>query len=798
MDRCDPSKSLTTRLAVRELINHRRFSLFFILNLALGFFGFLALDAFKQSVEATLAARSRQILGADLTVSARRPFTPSERAALKDALPDASGADVIELYSMLASPAGSRLVEITAIGDGFPFYGEIRLAGGDRLRGGPALPKRSIWVQKELAAALRSASGDRLKLGTLELTVRDVIESDGALGAQGFSLAWRAYIPLSDLLESGLLQRGSTATHERAYRLPEGLDVDALAASLSRQLPDPGVRVRPHTNASRMVGRLQGFLNDYLGLAALASLFLSSIGAAYLFRTSLARRVRDIAILISLGLSPRRARQVYAIQLALLGAAAAGLSGLLVVLLLPVAISSLGAFVAYPIEVSFSLFRLTLALLLGGSAGLLVCLPFLWRLGTLKPSALFQEDASPQIEWTARSGLLAGPGVLLFWALAVWQAKSWITGSAFVGLFLGSAVILAGLGGALMSALEHSPVERHVTLRLALRHLSRSRVSTLAGFLAIGLGTALLNIIPQVQKSLQLEVEAPDVSEVPSLFVFDIQPEQVESLKRYLAGQGQTLQSLSPLIRARLSAVNGSPFVKERETGGFRTREEETQTRFRNRGMNLTWRAALIESEQIVEGRDFSQRKERATGPGDDPLPEISVEKRFAKRLGLRIGDIMSFDVQGVEIQGRIVNFRSVRWTSFQPNFFVQFAPGALEEAPATWLASIGRTDTRTKIRLQDGLVERFPNVSTIDVSLVVERLSRSSIRWAGPSARWRRWLFLRVLSFCFRSPVTRPRCAGPISICSKCSGRRFRSSGGSSFGNSPAWDFSPRRPGPS
>lgn len=712
------------RLAVREIRNSRRFCAFFVFNLALGFFGFLALDAFKGSIEASLAAQSRQLLGADVSVSARRPISEPERRAIRESLPGAQLAESIELYSMVAGPSGSRLVEILASDPGYPFYGSIEREGSSPLNAG------EVWVQKDLAAALSVNEGDRLRIGEASFRVSDVVTRDSAGSSRGFSLASRAYLRLDQLVAAGLVRRGTTASYRILIRLPEGQEAETVARALDQRLSDPGVRVRSHLQASQMVGRLQGFLTDYLGLAALASLFLASIGAAYLFRTFLQRRVKDIAVLVSLGLAPVRARRVYVLQLLMLGIAAAGLAGAAVALLLPALIGWLGAFLSVSVEPALSLPRLMLALGFGGAASLLICLPFLWRLRSLNPSALFQEDARPELEATAGGVWLALPALLVFWGLSVWQSQSWTNGSAFVGLFLGAAVSLALVAAALTWFIERSPIEHQLPLRLALRQLSRNRVSSLAGFMAIGLGTTLLNLIPQIQKSLALEFEAPQVSEVPGLFIFDIQPEQVKPLETYLRGEGLALQALSPLVRARLTAVNAKPWEKELETGQFRTREEENETRFRNRGMNLTWRATLSESEKIVEGKDFSAPSPDdalASSPspqmGEGRIPKISVEQRFAKRLGLKLGDVMTFDVQGVPVEGQIVNLRSVKWTSFQPNFFVQFEPGVLEDAPATWIASIGKTGADAKVRIQNGMVERFANISIIDVSQVVEKI---------------------------------------------------------------------------
>jgi putative ABC transport system permease protein len=198
-----------------------------------------------------------------------------------------------------------------------------------------------------------------------------------------------------------------------------------------------------------------------------------------------------------------------------------------------------------------------------------------------------------------------------------------------------------------------------------------------------------------------------------------LQEDQLVDLKSILNKEKVEVSQLSPMIRARLLAVNGEAFDKG--TGRTRklTREEEREMRFRNRGFNLSYRSNLIDSESMVAGTRFSGTYEE----GQTTLPEISLEKRFAERLKLKIGDTMTFDIQDVEITGKVVNLRSVKWTSFQPNFFIQFQPGVLDMAPKTFLATLPAMNLNLRNKLQTKLVEKIPNASIIDVSRLIKKI---------------------------------------------------------------------------
>jgi putative ABC transport system permease protein len=173
---------------------------------------------------------------------------------------------------------------------------------------------------------------------------------------------------------------------------------------------------------------------------------------------------------------------------------------------------------------------------------------------------------------------------------------------------------------------------------------------------------------------------------------------------------------VSPLIRARLESVNGKGFDKANVNESRFFREEEQEDRTRNRTYNLTYRGELSKSEEIIAGKYVGEWKSSEVAP-------ISVEERFAENLGVKLGDVLKFDVQGVEIEGRVESLRRVRWTSFQPNFFVQFPNGVLNEAPQIYLASVPPMDIKTKSTFQMGVVRKFSNISMIDVDRTLEKL---------------------------------------------------------------------------
>jgi putative ABC transport system permease protein len=684
------------KLALREIRNHPRFAAFFVLNLGLGFAGFVGLDAFEASISKSLTSRSRAFLGADAGVG--------DSATLSEAT---------VLFSMAGGAQRARLVEVYAIDEVYPLYGVLRLEGGaaTEVEHRKLRERRGVWIDGALLSQLDVGLGDRVQVGAAAFEVQGVVSQDAGRATGSFSIAPRIYLARQHLPATELVALGSRVQYRRLYRLDATADAEAIALALRAVSDDPRLTVRSHREATAQLSRVYAAVSDYLGLVALIAIFLAGVGSAHLFRAHLARRAGDLAILLSLGATRRRAQGLLLLQLLLLSLAAAVLAIGLGTLLLPALASLASDFLPPDFEPRVGPRTAALVLTLAAFGSSAACLPLLAGLRRLQPAELFAEHPSHSLGRGPVDLLWLLPALVIFWALAIWRTGSPGAGSIFSGVFLASLLVLVGLGWVLLRGLSALPARKGLATRLALRELSRGRASTLASFVALALCALLIGIAPQLRGALERNLEAPEAGMTPSLFLFDIQPEQVDALRAHVEGEGTRLQRVSPLVRARLDGINGlAP-----GNGG----EAEGGQRLRTRRYNLTFRQDLTPSEILREGAAFSGAHDSAS----DVLPEISVETDFARRLGVGLGDRLAFDVQGVPIEGRVVNLRDVRWNTLQPNFFVMFQPGVLEEAPQTLLASIPELPTAEREALQASMTARFPNVSSIDVTKGVERM---------------------------------------------------------------------------
>ncbi len=716
---------ITLRRVLRSIRRRPRYAFGFLAAGILGLSGNLYLDSLEGSIRASLAGKSRELLTADLSVSVRRLTSDEDRAKIAAFLKPTAieRTRSLDLFSMLSTKTGSRLVELVAIEKNYPLVGHLTLEYAGVVEGGTpkaTLGAGRIWIDPDVRDSLGLHIDDHAKIGDRDFVVTDVILDDTSSTWRSFSLAPRIVLSIDDLWTTGLIRKGSTVWDRTYAVLRSGVSAVEETRHWNATIDDTAIRATPAEEASQQMAKLSSRLNDYLGLVGITTLFLAIIGIAFLFQTELRRRIRMIGTLRALGDSNRRITAEISLEALVLGAAAGALSIGIVQLTLPFAARMIGEMSGAAIKPVVALFSAVPTIALGAFIGFFIAFPFAARIGRLKPSALFQDEANLEIPSRFRDQLQFFPLLLLFYGLSVYHSHSWKVGSVFFGLAFASVLALFGIGHFLFRRLERFQT-RNLALRLALRSLSRNPWSSLSGFVAIGLGAMLLSLIPDLQGIIESEIERPTGSTVPSLFLFDIQDEQVAGVEKVIAENGGTFVFKSPLIRARLETIRGKPVTKALDFSERSTREQEEEERSQNRGFNLTYRENLRDSEAITKGRNF----ERPYDAAAHKPAEVTLERQYADRLGVAIGDSIGFDVQGIPIDAVVVGLRRVRWSSFQPNFFVVFQPGVLDDAPKTFLGGVPALDEKTKRKIQESIVTKFPNVAIIQVDEMVKKILR-------------------------------------------------------------------------
>jgi putative ABC transport system permease protein len=698
------------RLILRELKSSPRFFFLFILNITIGLSGLAVIESFKGSFLTELQKNSKKILGADLSISARVDIAPKKIEDLGKFLPDTHSVKNISLFSMANVKENTRLVSVRVTGEGYPFYGEVKLRDGSTM----GTPKDlNAYVYPEVLIQLQAKVGETLSLGETDFTIKGVVTDDGQQNFQMGSLAPRIYISKYGLKKAKLLQKGSTAWYSYHYKLPKDLS-KSDKSKVVEILDDTSIEVKTPSQSTTQTGRVLTYLNDFLGLVSLSGLFLAIMGLMYLYRNFLYKRRKEISISKFLGITNSQIFMIYIGQLLVMSFVGAVLSAIVTPVILPQVISVFNDLLQMNLTFDISLTSLISPIVIGSLGTALIGLPLLMPYMKSDFRGLFSHEDNTFSDKSKWYNFL--PLVIFFYVVAIYLSKSILIGSAFSFVLFASISIIFVVGNTLLTTLKRLSKSGKLENKLMWGFLTRFKTSTLFVFCTLMVSSMMMTIIPQIKDVLLYEVERPLKESGPTAFLFDIQEEQVSDLSNFLSSSGSELITMSPMVRSRLIKINGSKVKTSVSTA--MTREEQTEVRMRNRGVNLSFRDSLDSSETLVDGvwPDSTYDLEK------DSTALITLEKRYAQRLGVGIGDTLEFDILGITLISKIVGIREVQWTSFRPNFFILFQKGVLEDAPKTFLSAV-RSPLEISNNFQTDLFNKFPNVSFVDIRRIVDKV---------------------------------------------------------------------------
>ncbi|MBW3140244.1 FtsX-like permease family protein [Ferrimonas balearica] len=607
-------------------------------------------------------------------------------------------ATTLEFQSMLFAGDELQLVTIKAVSDGYPLRGDIEMM----TPGTGALPSSgSLWLDRRLASWLQSAEEGEVGEGIFRL--EGVINRLPDAGFNVFASAPVVLMRLDDVAQTGVIQPGSRlqwryqfAGRESAIAELERFLEPRLTTS--QRLVDVRSQESP---LARAIGRAEQFLL----LSALLGIALACAAIGVAARRYCQRHYDVVAMFKTLGASHGQVRTIFVSHLALVTllsiVAGLGLGWLAaqgMIQLLPAEFGST-AMDAFPWR----------PLALGAGTGVIAGFGFtlypLLRLLSVPPMRVLRQDIGPARWGAGLNGLLALTALSL---LAWLYSGSWkMTLVLIIGaLVLGGLLALVGLlllrSGRQLGMATASP------LKLALAGLRRRASDNALQLVGFSVALMLLLTILALRQDLLSDWQAQLPQNTPDHFLVNIAPEDTAALETFLAERQVRATDLYPVIRGRLSAINGET-VQRRVT---KEDEEEPQgPRGIGRELNLTYRTELPPNNPVVAGQWY----------GADSLDEVSVEARVAERLGIGLGDSLSFTIDGREFSVTVTSLRQVNWETMQPNFFMIFPPAVLEPFVATYIASFYHPEGQPE--LVGELIRQFPTVSVIDVGALIEQL---------------------------------------------------------------------------
>ena len=697
-------------MAWRDSRGQRRRLLIYAAAIAVGIAALTALRGFGRSMERGIDQQAASLLGADLQLESNRAFVPQVEALI-DSL-GGRQARQVELSSMISLPKSgdTRLAQVRALEGDFPFYGELRTQPPQA--GRVFRQEREALVDEGLMLQFAAQVGDSIRIGALSFRIAGRLLNVPGETALRSDVLPCVFIPLRYLGETGLVQRGSRIEYQVFFQFGDGRDVEELAKKLEPRLEALQVDVDTAADRRRQLGRTLDNLYRFLGLGSFVALVLGAVGVASAMHGHLAQKLETVAVLRSLGVRSSQALSIYLIQagaLGFVGALVGALSGMALLLVLP---GLLADFLPAPVELDWSLRPLLEGTLIGSGMALLFASPPLLAVRRASPLLALRTSYEPETrlgDWGPRLllGTLALAGTLLLAQLLTRRPDHalYFTGGTALALAL-LALVARLLRGA---ARRFFPSSWSYVWRQGVANLYRPHNQTLLLLVGLGLGTFLVTALYLAQSSLLAHIARVGGQDQPNVVLFDIQSDQREAVAALVEELGLPLMQQVPVIAMRLAQVKGRPVEELDQERGHRDRGGNWALR---REYRATYRDQLTQTETLVAG---SWRGQVA---GDTIF--VSLEEGVAGALAVGMGDWLVFDVQGVPVPVVVGSLRRVDWQRIMPNFLVVFPTGALEEAPQFHVLVTRAADPDRRAELQRQAVQRFPNLSVIDLDLVL------------------------------------------------------------------------------
>ena len=709
------SASLGTllRLAWRESRTARRRLLLYMSSISLGVAALVAIDSFAANVQSSIADQSRALLGGDINLRVRQGFTPALDSIL-DSLSSAGvpSAKVTSFASMATvyPSGGTRLAQVRAVAPGFPYYGEVVTApvgAWARLQDGA-----NAYVDPSLLITLDAEVGDTLAIGYARFVIRGALTNVPGDPGIAATIGPRIFIPERYLAETQLLGIGSRAEYEAVIRLPDGVNSPTWVAPLRPRFEAAGARVRTVVENEIDLTDAISQLARFLSLVGLIALLLGGIGVASGVNAFVQRKIDTVAVLRCLGASSRQVLTIYLVQAAAMGFVGAAIGAVLGVGIQFALPKLMGDFL--PVDVSVTL--VPSAIGLGLAIGVWVAVVFALRpllvLRKVSPLQAIRRDdqalasSRRRDSWTYVTNFALLASII---GLAVDRAQSTQQGLAY------AAAIFVSIGLLFASAESLSRLARRMVsrkwpyvLRQGVANLYRPASQTRAVVIALGFGSFLVTTIVLVQANLLRSFDLTAAASRGNLVFFDVQSDQRPGIDSLIRAAGHQVVSSTPIVTMRFAGANGKDPAAWAATQGLPQRYWALRREYRS-----TYRDTTVATEKILTGAWFG------LASATDSIFEFSMETEIATDLRLQLGDTVTWDVQGVSVQTRLTSTREVEWGRFEPNFFAVFQPAAIVEAPQQFVF-VAAVDSDTAVaRLQRESVRAYPNVSSIDLSLV-------------------------------------------------------------------------------
>ncbi|MBD1423050.1 ABC transporter permease [Sphingobacterium chuzhouense] len=701
-------------MAWRDSRKNRSRLLLFISSIVFGIAALVAMKSFNKNLKRDIDKQAALLIGADLDLrSTRKP--DSSTLAFIDSIKNLSEQMATEerFMSMIRFPKadGSRLVQVRALTGDFPFYGNLETLPHDAYKRFGKEPE--VLVEKTLLIQYGAEVGDSVQLGINDFVVSGNLVAQPGQTAMRGAMAPTVFVPLAHLENSGLQQTGSRIEYHYYFKFPSQLRADDFVEQQKERLSQLQLRSATVSTTKENTGRSFSDMAHFMELVGFVALLLGCIGVSSAVHIYIREKLVSVAILRCLGTSSRQAFFIFLVQFAsigLIGGILGATLGTLIQYAIPIVMQDI-----VPVALSnrISLKAITEGIGLGLVISVLFALLPLISVRHISPLHSLRVSDEPQPLWKDSLRWWIYLLILIFIIVfARLQLNEWTQTLFFIsGLGLTFALLYGVANGFMYLIRRYFPKKWPYLWRQGLSNLYRPNNQTIVLLISIGLGTALIATLFFVQDMLLQRVKIASAENQANMVLFDIQPPQRDTIKNMTREAGLPIVEDVPIITMQLTAING------KRANDYLSDSTSTVSARSFRGeIRATFRDSLTLSEKVAEGHWIG-----STTPGE--VGQVSLEKSYANRIGVAIGDSLLFNVQGVEIPAIVSSFREVDWNRFQSNFRVVFAKGSIDNAPKFYLMMTHVDDENQSATFQQAIVNRFPNVSVIDINTAIDIL---------------------------------------------------------------------------
>lgn len=661
---------------------------------------------FTERMETTLVVQSNSVLGGDYVVRGSQPHDPAwEQQAREQGV---NYTQSVLFSSMVFAGDEMHLASVKAVDTGYPLRGQFEISqvpfavSPSDIQSVQAIPAPGeAWVDSRLLPLLHIALGDKVAVGEYELTVTQVLIREPDSASPFSMMGARLLMNIADLPSTQVVQPGSRVDYQWLIASDSAARLERFTAWLKPQL-NKHQRLQDIDSAQGRLGRTLKTGKQFLLLAAVVAVLLAGVAIAIAARQFAERHTDQVALMKSLGVSRARVRGIYAGQLLLLAALASLLGlGLGEILQRVVAVSLQQAYQLQLASASFYPYGLSFA------SGLicLVCfaLPALWFLPGIPPLKILRRELAVNVPQLWLQGLVALLAVIV---LVVLFGRDLELALSVTAALIAVIVTALGAAWALLAGCRYWGERLGGIWRLALSNLARRRGQSLVLILVFAVAIMLLFTLTILRTSLIAEWRVQVPNDAPNHFLVNIPPQELPAIQTLLADNKVRPEPIYPMIRGRLTHINGEETTEEQRQVSNTLRRE----------LNLTWFDTLADDNKILHGHWWEGWQ-----PAEGGLPGVSVEIKTAEEIGLKLGDLLRFSLGGLEFDAQVASLRSLDWNSMRPNFFFIFEPGALDGYSPTYITSIYLPAEQKPVINQ--LLRAHPTVLVIELDRIIRQI---------------------------------------------------------------------------